>query len=198
MAILGGASRKGAWHPEPVMNVVTFLGGAELDFREAVLPGKEVILRAVSVLGGIEVTVPPEMRVVDNGIAILGGREIAGNPGEAASPDAPVLRIEGTCVLGGIEVKRKSRKPPKGRGKGLNVSIESGGFPALRVRPGRPRRLAAPRQSVPDGGAECGPVRRCTGSASAAASWSTACSECPLTTASQYGQAAAMPPASGW
>ena len=86
VAILGGASRKGAWHPEPVMNVVTFLGGAELDFREAILPGKEVILRAVSVLGGIEVTVPPEMRVVDNGIAILGGREIAGNPGEAAEP----------------------------------------------------------------------------------------------------------------
>ncbi len=134
VAILGGASRKGAWHPEPVMNVVTFLGGAELDFREAILPGKEVILRAVSVLGGIEVTVPPEMRVVDNGIAILGGREIAGNPGEAASPDAPVLRIEGTCVLGGIEVKRKTRKPPKGRGRGVNVSIESGGFPALRVR----------------------------------------------------------------
>ena len=40
-------------------------------------------------------------------------------------------------------------------------------------------------------------VRRRTGSASAAASWSIAWREWPLTTASQYGQAAAMPPASG-
>ena len=59
-----------------------------------------------------------------------------GNAGEAAGPDAPVLRIEGTCVLGGIEVKRKARKVPKAlrRGKGLNVSIERGSFPVVRVR----------------------------------------------------------------
>jgi hypothetical protein len=82
--------------------------------------------------------VPPEMRVVDNGIAILGGREITGNPGEAASPDAPVLRVEGACVLGGIEVKRKSRKSPKAlkRAKSVHVSIEPGGLPVIRIGPG--------------------------------------------------------------
>jgi Domain of unknown function (DUF1707)/Cell wall-active antibiotics response 4TMS YvqF len=136
IAIFGGASRKGSWHPDPVINVLTVFGGAELDFRDAVLPGKEVILRATCVLGGVEVIVPPEMRVVDNGIAILGGREIAGNADESASPDAPVLRVEGVCVLGGIEVKRKSRKSLKAlkRGKGLNVSIESNPLPVVRIR----------------------------------------------------------------
>jgi Domain of unknown function (DUF1707) len=40
---------------------------------------------------------------------------------------------------------------------------------------------------------------RCrTGSASASASWSSAASVCALTTASQCGQAAAMPAARGW
>ena len=110
VAIFSGASRKGAWHAEPVINVLTVFGGAEIDFRDAVMPGKEVVLHATTVLGGVEVTVPPEMRVVDNGIAILGGRDIAGNADESARPDAPVLRIEGTCVLGGVEVKRRSRK----------------------------------------------------------------------------------------
>ena len=111
IAILGGATRKGPWHPEPVIEVLTVLGGAEFDFRDAILPeGKEIVLKATSILGGVEVIVPPEMRVVDNGIAILGGREVTGNPGEASSPDAPVLRIEGACILGGVEVKRKSRK----------------------------------------------------------------------------------------
>lgn len=136
VAIFAGVSRKGAWHPEPVMNVLAVFGGAELDFRDAVLPGKEIVLRATAVLGGIEIIVPPEMRVVDSGTAILGGREIAGNEAEAASPDAPVLRIEGACVLGGVEVKRKARKLPKSlrRGKGVNVSIEGGSLPVLRIK----------------------------------------------------------------
>jgi len=111
VAIFGGATRKGPWHADPVIEILTVLGGVELDFRDATLPASnEVILKATSILGGLEVVVPPEMRVVDNGIAILGGREVTGNPGEASSPDAPVLRVEGTCILGGVEIKRKSRK----------------------------------------------------------------------------------------
>jgi hypothetical protein len=110
VAIFGGVSRGGAWHPEPVLNVLAVFGGAQLDFREAILPGKELVLRATAVFGGLDVIVPPEMRVVDNGIAILGGRDITGNPADAASPDAPVLRIEGACVMGAINVKRRARR----------------------------------------------------------------------------------------
>ena len=112
VAILSGATRKGAWHAEPVITVLTVLGGAELDFRDAVLPGKEVTVRAISVLGGVEITVPPEMHVVDNGVAILGGREIKGGAGNVG-PDSPVLRIEGVCVLGGLEVRRRPRPGDK-------------------------------------------------------------------------------------
>jgi hypothetical protein len=109
VAIFSGTTRKGVWHPEPVIDVLTVFGGAELDFREAVLPGKEIVLRATTVLGGVEITVPPEMQVIDNGVAILGGREIHGDAA-AVGPDSPVLRIEGVCVLGGVEVRRKQRK----------------------------------------------------------------------------------------
>jgi hypothetical protein len=135
VAIFSGASRKGGWHAEPVIEVLAVFGGVDLDFRDAVLPGPEVVLRATAVLGGVDVVVPPEMRIVDGGgVAILGGRDIAGASAESAGPDAPVLRIEGTCVLGGIDVKRKARKGLK-RGKGINVSIESDPFPAIRIRP---------------------------------------------------------------
>jgi hypothetical protein len=116
VAIFGGATRKGAWHAEPVIDVLTVFGGAELDFREAVLPGKEITLRAISVLGGVEVTVPPDMRVIDNGTAILGGREIKGGD-DSVGPDSPVLRIEGICVLGGIEVRRRPRKGDRSPGR---------------------------------------------------------------------------------
>ena len=134
VAIFGGATRKGEWHPEPEISILAVFGGVELDFREAVLPGREVVIHATAVFGGVEITIPPEMRVVDNGTAILGGREIAGNVAESAGPDAPVLRIDGTCVMGGLEVKRKQRKT-KGWGRGFNVSIESNPLPMIRFRP---------------------------------------------------------------
>lgn len=124
-AILSGASRKGVWHVEPVTDIVTVLGSVELDFREAVLPGQEVNLKLTCVLGSVEVIVPPEMRVIDSGSDVLSGREITGNTEESVQPDAPVLRITGTTVLSGIEVKRKRRKNGKGR-KRPDLGIESG------------------------------------------------------------------------
>jgi hypothetical protein len=116
-AIFGGASRKGTWHAEPEMEIVTVFGGVELDFRDAVLPGREITINAVTVFGGLDITVPPEMRVIDSGSAILGGREIAGDSPESGQPDAPVLRITGPCVFGGVDVKRKDRKGGRGRNR---------------------------------------------------------------------------------
>ncbi len=123
VAVFGGASRKGSWHAEPVMEVVTVFGGADLDFRDAVLPGREVTIKAVCVLGGLSVIVPPGMRVINSAVAILGGVDDKGDDsGESLSPDAPVLHITGTLVLGGIDVKRKARKQRKG--KGQNPALE--------------------------------------------------------------------------
>jgi Domain of unknown function (DUF1707)/Cell wall-active antibiotics response 4TMS YvqF len=129
-AIFGGASRKGPWHVDPHMRVTTIMGGVELDFREAVLPGKEVTIYARTILGGLEITVPPEMRVIDSGITILGGREITGDSPESAHPDAPLLRVEGPCVLGGVEVRRRKRKGSKSS-RSINVQM-----PVLRITTG--------------------------------------------------------------
>src|SRR5262249_44724192 len=110
LAVFGGVSRKGRWHPDPVSQVTCVFGGAELDLRDAVLPGKEITMHVTCVFGGAEITVPPEMRVVDTGSAIFGGREIAGDSDETG-PDSPALRLTGDCVFGGIEVSRRPRKP---------------------------------------------------------------------------------------
>jgi uncharacterized protein DUF1707/cell wall-active antibiotic response 4TMS protein YvqF len=133
VAILSGFGRKGAWHPDPVMSIVTILGGAELDFRDAVLPSKEIVLRLTTVLGGLGIIVPPEMRVVDNTAAILGGSDVTGKVADVSGPDSPVLRIEGVCILGGVGVERKQRKEPKAlrRGRGVTASIEGGTVPVV-------------------------------------------------------------------
>jgi hypothetical protein len=110
VAIFGGAVRKGRWRVPPTSTVVTVFGGADIDLRDAILPGREVTLRAVSVFGGMSVTVPPEMRVIDSGVAIFGGRDVSGESDESEGPNAPLLRIKGACVFGGISVRHKQRK----------------------------------------------------------------------------------------
>jgi hypothetical protein len=121
VAVFAGESRKGSWHAEPVMDVLTVFGGADLDFRDAVLPAKEVTIKAICVLGGLSVIVPPEMRVINSTVAILGGVDVSGDSAESLQPDAPVLHITGTCVMGGIDVKRKVRKQNKRKGWGRAI-----------------------------------------------------------------------------
>jgi hypothetical protein len=110
VAIFGGASRKGVWRVPATSTIVTVFGGAEIDLRDAILPGREITITAVSVFGGMSITVPPEMRVVDSGVAIFGGRDVSGHRPESESANSPVLRIRGACVFGGIGVKHKERK----------------------------------------------------------------------------------------
>jgi Domain of unknown function (DUF1707)/Cell wall-active antibiotics response 4TMS YvqF len=114
IAVFGGASRKGAWRVPPTSQVVTVFGGADIDLRDAILPGREITIRAVSVFGGLSITVPPEMRVVDSGVAVFGGRDVSGESSESEAPDSPVLRLQGTCVFGGVSVKHKRRKSNRG------------------------------------------------------------------------------------
>jgi len=113
VAVFGGASRKGTWQVPPSSTVVTVFGCADIDMREAILPGQEITMRAFSVFGGMSITVPPEMRVVDSGVAICGGRDVSGNSAESENPGAPVLRLRGACVFGGISVKHRPRKPER-------------------------------------------------------------------------------------
>jgi hypothetical protein len=92
-----------------------------MDFRDAVLPGKEVTIKAVCVMGGLDVIVPPEMRVINSTVAILGGVDVSGDSAESLQPDAPVLHITGTCVMGGINVKRRIRGQDKRKGWGRAI-----------------------------------------------------------------------------
>lgn len=111
ICVFGGAMRRGTWHVPAVTTVVTVFGGADLDLRDAILPGKEISIRAVSVFGGVNITVPPSMRVTDSGVAVFGGRDIPGDSDESSGPDAPLLKLEGACVFGGISVSRRAAKP---------------------------------------------------------------------------------------
>jgi hypothetical protein len=110
VAIFGGTSRKGQWHVEPKMTAVTVMGGATFDFRDVQLPQREITLNCTTVFGGVEIVVPPEMRVIDSGVAVFGGRDAGSGSEESSDPNAPVLRLTGLTLFGGLGVKHKRRK----------------------------------------------------------------------------------------
>jgi hypothetical protein len=104
VGIMGGAEKKGVWTPAKQIFVVAMMGGAHLDFREARFgPGvTEVIVFAV--MGGAEIIVPPGVHVDLNGLALMGGFGQTGSAPPPTDPNAPVLRIGGFALMGGVEV----------------------------------------------------------------------------------------------
>jgi hypothetical protein len=114
-AVFGGAGRSGRWLVEPHTNVTLFCGGADLDFREAVLSRREVTVQCAVVLGGLNITVPPGVKVVNHTSAILGGASLNGTDA-VTDPRAPVIHITGTCVLGGVSVEAKREGEWSGHG----------------------------------------------------------------------------------
>ncbi len=107
IAILGGATRKGRWIPAQRTLVYTVMGGATLDFREALLPPGITEIAVFALMGGVEIIVPPGLAVESGGIAIMGGFDHShDDPGHRA-PDAPTLRIRGFALMGGVDVKTR-------------------------------------------------------------------------------------------
>jgi len=105
IAVLGGSRRRGRWSPAAVTHSVAVMGGVELDFREAVLPPGVTEIKAYAVMGGVEIIVPPGLNVESHGIGILGGFEHARDDLQVPDPNAPVLRISGIALMGGVEIK---------------------------------------------------------------------------------------------
>jgi uncharacterized membrane protein YqhA len=114
-ALFGTARRDGAWNVAPVTDVIAVAGGARLDLRDAVLPGERITIRTLAALGGVSVTIPPEMRVTDSGLTFFGVRSITGDGDDRqVRPDAPLLAISGLCVFGGVRVRRRPHQTSPG------------------------------------------------------------------------------------
>jgi DUF1707 SHOCT-like domain/Cell wall-active antibiotics response LiaF, C-terminal len=110
-AILGGFTRKGDWVVPKNFNAFMFMGGGEIDLREARFAEREVTINIVAIMGGCEITVPEDATVRVTGVGIMGAFDHA-NPG-AGTPDGPVITVSGLAFMGGVDVKRKPLKKPK-------------------------------------------------------------------------------------
>jgi len=108
LAILGGLDRKGVWVVPQHLTVTAFLGGADLDLRQAQFAAREVTITVNAFMGGADIKVNPQTHVIMEGVGILGGYSGPSDdvPAEL-TVDSPVVRIRGVAVMGGVSVTRK-------------------------------------------------------------------------------------------
>ena len=105
VAVMSGVNRKGKWAPARRHVALAWMGGAHLDFREAVLQPGITHVYLLSTWGGIEVAVPPGLDVEVTGLAIMGGLERISQESGSTDPRRPQLRIHAFAFMGGIEVR---------------------------------------------------------------------------------------------
>jgi Domain of unknown function (DUF1707)/Cell wall-active antibiotics response 4TMS YvqF len=105
VAILGGFTRKGDWVVPKTFNAFMFMGGGEIDMREARFEDREVSIHIVAIMGGCEVIVPDDATVRVTGIGVMGAFEHTVSGAETAG--GPLITISGLAFMGGVEVKRK-------------------------------------------------------------------------------------------
>ncbi|MEU7582816.1 DUF1707 domain-containing protein [Streptomyces sp. NPDC041068] len=110
-AFWSGFGRKGGWTIGRVFTAFTMWGGGEIDLREAYFASPDVEIRCYTIMGGMQVTVPPEMNVVVKGFGIMGGFDDRAT-GEG-TPGSPRVVVKGFALMGGVGVDRKIRRMEK-------------------------------------------------------------------------------------
>jgi predicted membrane protein len=100
---MGGLRRSGRVALRPKTTVVTLIGGVDLDLTDAIFPAEDVRLTKVSLVGGVSVVVPPDVRVELRGFSLVGGRNVERLRDVPAG--ARVLRISAWSIVGGVRVR---------------------------------------------------------------------------------------------
>ncbi len=82
VAFMSGVSRKGPWPVPETVNAIAIMGGIELDLRFAQLTAPVTEIQIFALMGGVEVIIPPGVRVESEGFAFMGGfGNDVGDPG---------------------------------------------------------------------------------------------------------------------
>ncbi|MDB5263039.1 MAG: hypothetical protein JWQ14_2320 [Adhaeribacter sp.] len=84
--------------------IITFLGGAEINLSQADIQGR-VILDITQVLGGTKIIVPPHWDVISEVAAVFGGVEDKRFLQSGVVDHNKALIIRGTSLLGGIDIR---------------------------------------------------------------------------------------------
>lgn len=102
VAVLSGVNRGSNSSAFQGGELTAFMGGCEIDLRQAAIHG-EAVIDVFAMWGGIEIRVPENWSVIGRVTPILGGFDDRTRAPQGAT--AHTLVVRGVVVMGGIEVK---------------------------------------------------------------------------------------------
>lgn len=102
IAIFAGTERTGIHRVPATTNAIAVFGGVDLDLSEAILEARTVTINVGVAFGGVDITVPPGVRVVNKAIPLFGG---VSSKARTADPSAPTIILQGLVLFGGVDVK---------------------------------------------------------------------------------------------
>lgn len=114
LSLMGGSERRGNWICPTAHTTIAVMGGNVVDLRDALLESDHITITAVTLMGGIEIIVPEGVRVICDGMGLLGGfgsethKSVTIHPSDLPG-DAPVVRVRGLAVMGGVSVVTRAR-----------------------------------------------------------------------------------------
>jgi hypothetical protein len=110
--------REGEWILPRIFRTFTFMGNTELDLTHARMSSQISEIEVRAVLGNVEITVPPEIRVICEGDGVGGSFEVVRVGEIPPTPlDAPTVKITGTAYLASVSVKIIGKVGPGWREK---------------------------------------------------------------------------------
>jgi hypothetical protein len=104
-ALMSGVVRRGTWTVPPRMRAIAWMGGIGLDLREATLTAPVTDIYVFALMGGVEIIVPPNVRLETDGFAIMGGFEDQLKEPASGDPNVPLIRVHGLAIMGGVEAR---------------------------------------------------------------------------------------------
>jgi hypothetical protein len=109
VAIMSGAQRLGRWRLGKRCRAIAVMGGCKLDLRGAELIAQNPVIRAISIMGGIEIVVPEGIAVEVTGLAVMGGKSVRIKDVQP-QPGTPRLHVRVFALMGGVSVRSKAAR----------------------------------------------------------------------------------------
>ncbi|UCE65975.1 MAG: hypothetical protein JSU85_14145 [Candidatus Zixiibacteriota bacterium] len=107
-AVLGGGEYNYISKTLKGGKLFAFMGGCEVDLREADIQGDEMVIDIFAMMGGVEIKVPESWQVTMRGLPLMGGlsnKTSRRQAGKELSPQGKKLLVKGTAFMGAIEIK---------------------------------------------------------------------------------------------
>lgn len=113
-ALMSGTDLSGDWLVAPTHTSIAVMGGNSLDLSWARLSSSDTTIYAMACMGAVEIQVPEDVRVIAEGLPIMGGFGISDHESVTVRmsdlpADAPTITVRGFALMGAVTVTRIAR-----------------------------------------------------------------------------------------